>query len=62
MDVKTDRTEYYFDSFPEEKTVISEEFFVIQQGVFHAPVLEIESMYAPHYRANSAFWGSLKVL
>lgn len=62
MDVKTDRTEYYFDSFPEEKTVISEEFFVIQQGVFHAPVLEIESMYAPHYRANSAFSGSLKVL
>lgn len=50
--VKTDSTEYWFDSYPEEKTVISEEFFVTQAGRFQAPVVEIESLYAPHYRAN----------
>lgn len=57
--VKADRTEYYFDSFPEENTVITEEFFVTQSGIFSAPSLEIESLYAPHYRANSAWNGRL---
>ena len=28
--VKADRTEYYFDSFPEENTTLTEEFFVTQ--------------------------------
>ena len=59
--VKADRTEYYFDSFPEENTTISEEFFVTQAGTFTAPVLTVESLYAPHYRANDAFHGVLAV-
>ncbi len=60
-DVKTDRTEYWFDTYPEEKTTVSEEFFVTQSGRFSAPVMEIESLYAPHYRANSAANAALSV-
>jgi hypothetical protein len=59
--VKADRTEYFFDSYPEEKTTITEEFFVTQAGAFVAPVVTIESLYAPHYRANSASRGVLSV-
>lgn len=51
--VKSALTEYYFDSYPEENTVINEEFFVTQTGTFSAPVVTIESLYAPHYRANA---------
>ncbi len=50
--VLADRTEFWFDSYPEEKTSFSEEFFVTQEGVFQSPVPFIESLYAPHYRAN----------
>ena len=57
--VKADRTEYYFDSYPEEKTTVTEEFFVTRSGSFTAPVVEIESLYAPHYRANGGFEGVL---
>jgi hypothetical protein len=53
--VKASATEFYFDSYPEEKTELTEEFFVTQAGRFVAPVTVIESLYAPHYRANSAF-------
>ena len=53
--VKASCTEYYFDSYPEENTELSEEFYVQQAGTFVAPVTVIESLYAPHYRANSAF-------
>ncbi|MBR1869895.1 MAG: hypothetical protein IJ799_07525, partial [Bacteroidales bacterium] len=59
--VKADRTEYFFDVYPEENTTVSEEFFITQEGIFSAPVVTIESLYAPHYRANDAFGGSLKV-
>jgi hypothetical protein len=52
--VKASATEYYFDSYPEESTQLTEEFFVTQAGCFVAPVTVIESLYAPHYRANSA--------
>lgn len=52
-DVRTDRTYFYFDAYPEENSTISEEFFVTQNGAFTAPVVEIESLYAPHYRANA---------
>lgn len=51
--VKSALTEYYFDSYPEENTVITEEFFVTQTGTFSAPVVTVESLYAPHYRANA---------
>lgn len=57
--VKSAQTEYWFDSYPEENTTISEEFFVTQSGKFSAPVPVIESIYAPHYRANGAFGGVL---
>ena len=60
--VKTDRTEYWFDVYPEEKTTVTEEFFITQEGAFTAPVVTIESLYAPHYRANAAFPGALKTL
>jgi hypothetical protein len=59
--VKADRTEYYFDSFPEENTTLTEEFFVTQAGTFTAPVITVESLYAPHYRANDDFHGVLAV-
>ena len=60
-DVRSDRTEYYFDSYPEEGTTVQEEFYVMQTGVFHAPVVEIESLYAPHYRANAGYGGNMTV-
>ena len=50
--VLADRTEYWFDSYPEEDTTITEEYFVTQEGTFQSPVPVIESLYAPHYRAN----------
>lgn len=52
--VLADKTEYWFDSYPEEHTNIVEEFFVTQEGSFQMPAVEIESLYAPHYRANDA--------
>lgn len=58
--VKTDRTEYYFDVYPEEKTTVTETFFVTQEGSFRAPVVTIESRYAPHYRANDGFRGTFQ--
>ena len=57
--VKADRTEYFFDSFPEENTEITETFHVTQAGTFTAPVVTVESLYAPHYRANAGFAGTL---
>ena len=59
-DVKADRTDFYFDVYPEEKTSVAEEFFVTQAGVFTAPVTAIESLYAPHYRANDGYRAPLK--
>ena len=61
-DVKTDRTEYWFDVYPEEKTTVSEDFYVTQEGTFSAPVVTVESLYAPHYRANAAFVTELKTI
>ena len=58
-EVKADRTIYYFDLFPEENVVVEESFFVSQSGSFTAPVVSIESTYAPAYRANDGFKGAL---
>lgn len=58
-DVKAERTDFFFDAYPEESSVISEEFFVQIAGRFTAPVVTIESLYAPHYRANAAFTAPL---
>ncbi len=57
--VLIDRTEYYFDTYPEENTTITEEFYVTQAGTFSAPVVSIESLYATHYRANDGFGGEM---
>ena len=59
--VKAACTEYYFDSYPEEDTELTETFYVQQAGRFQAPVVAIESLYAPHYRANSAYRPALTV-
>ena len=53
--VKAASTEYYYDSYPEEKTELREEYFVTRSGRFSAPSLTVESLYAPHYRANSDY-------
>ncbi len=59
-EVRADRTLYWIDVFPEEGTVIEEALFVTQEGRFATPVAEIESLYAPHYRANDDFGGIMK--
>ena len=59
-DVRADRTDYYFDTFPEETTTVREEFFVVRAGTFSAPVLSVESLYAPQYRANDGWPGKLE--
>ncbi len=60
-EVKADRTLYWIDVFPEEKSLIEEVLFVTQEGRFTSPVAEIESLYAPHYRANDDFGGGVDV-
>lgn len=60
-EVHDEAIDYWLDVYPEQNTTIEDEFYVSQAGVFTAPVCEIESLYAPHYRANSAFDGSLTV-
>lgn len=60
-EVKKDRITYYFDVYPEEHTVIREEFFVSRPGIYVSPVVEVESMYATRYRANSGFDGEMTV-
>ena len=58
-DVRTDRTSWWIDVCPEENSTWEEEFFVTQSGTFTAPVVTVESLYAPQYRANGAFKGTL---
>ncbi len=60
--VKTDRTEYWFDVYPEENTTVTEDFYITQEGIFTAPVVTIESLFAPHYRANDEYSGELKTV
>ena len=60
-EVKADRTLYWIDVFPEEDSKIEETLFVTQEGVFAAPVAEIESLYAPHYRANDSYTSPVAV-
>ena len=52
-EVRSDRTIYWVDVFPEEKSSFEEEMFVMQEGKFVTPSAEMECMYSPHYRANS---------
>ena len=57
--VLADRTEYWFDAYPEEHTTVTEEFLVTQAGSFQTPAVSIESLYAPHYRAADSGRGPL---
>lgn len=50
-EVKDDRTLYWVEMLPEENITFAEEFFVTQKGSFKSPSPEVESLYAPHYRA-----------
>ena len=58
--VLSDKTEYWFDAYPEENTTITEYFFVTQEGRFQMPAVWVESLYAPHYRANDDGRGPLE--
>ena len=58
-EVREDRTCFWLDVCPEENTVWQESLFVTQAGTFSAPVITVESLYAPEYRANSSFQGPL---
>ncbi len=60
-EVRSTCTDYYFDVLAESKTIVTEEFFVTQKGEFASAAAEIESLYAPHYRANSAFAGLMVI-
>lgn len=60
-EVRADRTLYWIDVFPEEDSTVEEVLFVTQEGEFVSPVAEIESLYAPHYRANDGFAGGFMV-
>ena len=59
-DVRADRTCWWLDVFPEESSALEESFFVTQAGTFTAPVVTVESLYAPQYRANGAYRGPLR--
>ncbi|MDT3356130.1 MAG: hypothetical protein LIR35_00865 [Bacteroidota bacterium] len=58
-EVLEDETRWWLDVCPEENTVWQESLFVTQAGTFSAPVITVESLYAPEYRANSSFQGPL---
>ena len=60
-EVRADRTLYWIDVFPEEKSTFEEIMFVTQEGAFTSAVAEIESLYASHYRANDGFAGGFMV-
>ena len=54
-DVRIDRTSWWIDVCPEENSTWEESFYVTQAGIFTAPVITVESQYAPQYRANAAY-------
>lgn len=54
-EVKRDRTQWYMEVCPEEWSTFCEEYFVVCGGEFTSPVISVESLYTPHYRANSNF-------
>lgn len=60
-EVHDDAVDWWFDVYPEENTVFEDEFYVTQEGLFTAPVCVIESLYAPDFRANAAFDGTVSV-
>ena len=53
-EVKPSETNYYWELLPEEKTTVTEEFYVTQEGVFNTGLVEIECLYAKEYRGHTA--------
>ena len=51
-EVRADRTIYWVDVYPEEKSTFEEDMFVEQEGEFVTPAAEVVCMYSSHYRAN----------
>lgn len=60
-EVRSDRTVFWFDNFPEEESFAEEKFIVVHEGSFVSPAEEIECLYAPHYRANGGYGGRMDV-
>jgi len=52
--VLADRTELWYEAYPEEKITVSEEYYVTRAGAFQCPAASVECLYATHYRANTA--------
>ena len=61
-DIRADRTCWWLDVCPEESSTWEESFFVTQAGTFTAPVITVESLYAPQYRANAAHGAPLSIV
>jgi len=61
-DVRLNKTQWYWDVFPEEKTTIYEDFVVSQEGEFQYPASEIICTYAPHWMANDNAPSNMKVI
>ena len=59
--VLADRIELWYESYPEEKTEVYEEYYVTRSGAFQCPAAVVESLYAPHYRANTAAPETLEI-
>ena len=55
--VRSDAVECYWDSFPEEKTTVTELYTVTQEGRFIIPEAAVECLYAPAWRGSEAFAG-----
>ena len=60
--VRSDRTEFLFDAYPEEKLQLTEEYYVTQAGTFAFAPAEIVCTYADHYRANDRNRPTLKAI
>ncbi|MBQ0024279.1 MAG: hypothetical protein KBT00_00950 [Bacteroidales bacterium] len=52
--VKESCTEYFWELLPEEETIIEEQMYVTQEGVFSSGIAEIESLYAEEYRGHTS--------
>ena len=53
-EVKPSETNFYWELLPEEKTTVTEEFYVTQEGTFNTGLVEIECLYAKEYRGHTA--------
>lgn len=52
--VLADRTELWYEAYPEETITVTEEYFVTRGGTFQCPAARVECLYATHYQANTA--------